>query len=167
MRRFLSGLLLTALPMGVAPVASAGDASALPRLPSLRQMQVPGASPRAALLYALHCMSCHGGDGLGVPGKIPPLRDSIGRFTRSEEGRVFLVRVPGASNSSLGDGELAEVLNWMLLRFGAGDLPSGFRPYDAAEVAAHRRPALSEVAGHRRELVRRLAADGPAPSVDY
>jgi mono/diheme cytochrome c family protein len=152
--------------------ALASDAGAQPRsrqdrLPTLAALQdAPGASPRASLLYAMHCMGCHGGDGQGVAGKIPPLNQMV-QFTRLPEGRIYLTRVPGASNSSLSDDELADVLNWALIYFSPKASAGTWRPYTAAEVAATRRPSLSEVKAARSALVRELAKSGPAPDERY
>jgi hypothetical protein len=66
------------------------------------------------------------------------------------------MRVPGASNSALSDQELADVLNWLLATMNRAALPSDFKPYTAAEVAAHRRPALSDVMTARAGLIRAL-----------
>lgn len=148
------------------PVGSSRAEPPLARLPGLQDMQVPGILPRAVQRYMLHCMGCHG-DGQGVPGKIPALRDSLGLYLRAPEGREFLMRVPGASNSPLSDQALAEVLNWMLMRFSANQLDASFLPYTGSELASHRRPALAEVVAHRRALVQRLARDGPAPALEY
>nr|WP_176042448.1 cytochrome c [Burkholderia stabilis] len=110
--------------------------------------------------YVLNCMGCHGPAGAGVPGRIPPLRDSLGYFMRMPEGRAFAVRVPGASNSALSDADLARVLNWMLLRYNRDLLPRDFRPYSADEVARLRRPALMDVAKRRAWLIDALRARG-------
>lgn len=173
MRRAHRSALALATPAGLSVACAllllAGGSRAEPppvRLPALQDMQIAGIPPRAAQRYALHCMGCHG-DGQGVPGKIPVLRDSLGLYLRAPEGREFLMRVPGASNSPLSDQALAEVLNWMLMRFSANQLDASFRPYTGSELAAHRRPALSEVMAHRRALVQRLARDGPAPALEY
>ena len=90
--------------------------------------------------YALHCQGCHGADGIGaLPEKIPPLADSIGYFLRVPEGRRYLVQVPGVAFAAVDDEALAEVLNYVLLRFSAAQLPATFRPYSADEVARVRR----------------------------
>lgn len=84
--------------------------------------------------YVLHGMGCHGAGGDGVSGKIPPLKAALGLFIRSNAGRQFIVRVPGASTSALTDAELAAVTNMMLRRFNANERPDDFVPYTAAEV---------------------------------
>jgi mono/diheme cytochrome c family protein len=117
-------------------------------------------APRALQNYTLNCMGCHSPTGAGVAGKIPPLRGSLGYFMHVPEGREFVVRVPGASNSALDDAELAEVVNWLLLRFNRDELPPGFVPYTADEVARLRRPAFAEVAQRRAQLIERLHREG-------
>jgi len=118
--------------------------------------------------YALYCMGCHGDQAQGVPGKVPPLAGSVALFMRSAEGRDYVLRVPGAANSALGDAQLAAVLNWLGERFppaGAGVQPGA--PFTAAEVGELRRRPLADVRERRREVVRTLAASGPAPPADY
>jgi mono/diheme cytochrome c family protein len=110
--------------------------------------------------WVLNCMGCHTADGSGIPGKVPALRESLGHFVGMPEGREFVMRVPGASNSALSDAELANVLNWVLATMNASTRPVGFRPYTAEEIAAHRRPALTDVAKTRLGLVEKLKALG-------
>ena len=88
-------------------------------------------------------------DGAGVlAGKVPPLANSLGYFTHLPAGREYVMRVPGASNSALSDQDLADVLNWVLTTMNRDALPRDFKPYTAAEVAAHRRPAEGYRPGH-------------------
>ncbi|WP_027209958.1 c-type cytochrome [Burkholderia sp. WSM2232] len=115
---------------------------------------------RARENWVLNCMGCHTADGSGIPGKVPPLRDSLGHFVSLPEGREFVIRVPGAANSALSDAELANVLNWVLGTMNAQTRPASLRPYTADEIAAHRRPALTDVARVRAKLVRQLQANG-------
>ena len=103
--------------------------------------------------YVLHCQGCHLADGSGAPGAVPTLRNSVGRFLQVPGGREYLVRVPGSSMAPLGDAELAAVLNWMIRRFGPAPIARDFRAYTPDEVAAIRRPPLTEVEALRRELV--------------
>ena len=116
--------------------------------------------------YMLFCMGCHGAEARGVPGKVPPLAASLALFMRSAEGRNYVLRVPGAANSALGDAQLAAVLNWLAERFGApgGTAPA---PFTTEEVARTRHVPLSNVQATRREVVRALAAAGAAPAADY
>ncbi|XAF42791.1 cytochrome c [Burkholderia ambifaria] len=110
--------------------------------------------------WVLNCMGCHTATGGGIPGKVPPLANSLGYFTHLPAGREYVMRVPGASNSALSDKDLADVLNWVLTTMNRDALPRDFKPYTAAEVAAHRRPAFSDVATVRAGLVRALQARG-------
>ena len=117
--------------------------------------------------YMLYCMGCHGAQAQGVPGKIPPLAHSIGRFMRSAAGRDYLMRVPGAANSVLSDAQLAAVLNWLAEEFNSDELTADMPKFTAAEVGARRHVPLGSVLAKRRELVSDLAATGAAPPADY
>ncbi len=109
------------------------------------------------VLYALHCMGCHRSDGAGTPGKVPPLKDSMGRFLLVPGGREFLVRVPGTAQSSLTDAQVAAVLNWMLSEFSPGEVPRGFAPYTEHEVSRIRVP-LTSVTPVREALLAEIDA---------
>lgn len=117
--------------------------------------------------YMLHCMGCHGPSAQGVPGKVPALAQTLVQFMRSAAGRSYVLRVPGASNSMLTDAQLAEVLNWIAGHFGGDQLPASAAKFTAQEVAAHRHSPLASVQATRREVVKELAASGPAPNQDY
>jgi mono/diheme cytochrome c family protein len=118
--------------------------------------------------YILYCMGCHGAQAQGVPGKVPPLAGSVALFMRSPEGRNYVLRVPGAANSALGDAELAAVLNWLAQRFPpTGAAAPESTPFTAVEVSELRRTPLADVKERRREVVRSLAASGPAPPAEY
>lgn len=109
--------------------------------------------------YMLHCQGCHLADGRATEGRIPALVGA-GRFLSVAGGREFLVRVPGVSLSELNDAELAELVNWMLYRFSADELPADFAPYTAEEVARYRRSPLVEVERARAELTAALGETG-------
>ncbi len=117
--------------------------------------------------YTLACMGCHGPTGARVPGMIPPLAGALGQFVHTPAGREFIIRVPGAANSSLSDAELALVTNMLVRRFSADTMPADFRPFTADEVAAHRRPAFREVRDHRHDVVAGLRAAGVQAAYDY
>lgn len=113
--------------------------------------------------FFLHCGGCHRFDGRGSPRHgIPDFRGSVGWFTHLPEGREYLVRVPGSSQSQLSDAELAVVLNWMLSEFSAEQLPRDFRPYTAQEVTRVRTPPYQDIVPVRHALERALMADGRA-----
>ncbi|CAG9197193.1 Cytochrome c in methylamine utilization cluster [Paraburkholderia sabiae] len=110
--------------------------------------------------WVLNCMGCHTATGGGIPGKVPPLANSLGYFEHLPAGREYVVRVPGASNSALSDQELADVLNWLLTTKNRDALPKDFKPYTASEITQHRRPAFSDVATVRAGLIRDLHERG-------
>lgn len=117
--------------------------------------------------YMLYCMGCHGTQAQGVPGRIPPLAHSLAHFMRTAAGRNYVLRVPGAASSVLSDAQLAEVLNWLATNYNAQELDAGMIPFTTEEVSRARHTPLADVLATRREVVRTLAADGPAPGSDY
>ena len=92
------------------------------------------------------------GDGSGYPGKVPDLRVSLPALLATPGGREFLLRVPGASLSTLDDERLARVYNWMVGAFGALAAPKDFVPFDADEVARARATPLDNVQAARIPL---------------
>ncbi len=113
-----------------------------------------------AELYTLNCWGCHKPHAEGIPGTVPRLAHSMGDFLKVPGGREYLVEVPGVAASSLTDAEVAEVLNWLLHTFNEPELPAGFKPYTAAEVAEYRPHQLVKITETRDELVKRLKARG-------
>lgn len=132
--------------------AMAGQAGAAPDENS--------AWPLARQHWIQNCMGCHTATGGGIAGKVPPLAHSLGYFERVPGGREYVMRVPGASNSALSDQQLADVLNWLLMTMNRAALPRDFKPYTAAEVSEHRRPAYADVAPRRAALVREMQRRG-------
>jgi hypothetical protein len=101
--------------------------------------------------YMLQCMGCHTPDGSGAAGRVPSIRSTLLPFSAIVEGRQFLVQVPGASQSTLSDAELADLLNWMIEHL--SDEPRvAFEHFTAAEVASYRRRPLVEVRATREHL---------------
>jgi hypothetical protein len=117
--------------------------------------------------YMLYCMGCHAAQAEGVPGKVPPLAHSLGRFMRTPAGRNYVLRVPGAANSVLSDAQLAAVLNWLAQEFNSDELTPDVPMFTAAEVTALRHTPLVSVLATRRDVVSGLAATGPAPATNY
>ena len=108
--------------------------------------------------YMLNCQGCHLPNGSGFPARqVPDLRNQMGRFLSVPGGREFLVQVPGSAQTALNDADLARLLNWMLLRFSAAQLPADFQPYTAAEIGALRKQPLAQVSEVRSELLERIA----------
>ena len=133
---------------------------------------IAAAAPGAALAsaaqnYMLYCMGCHGPRAEGVPGKVPPLAHALVLYMRIPAGRNYVLRVPGAANSVLSDAELAAVLNWLAQTFDANELSTAVPLFSPSEVTGSRHTPLPSVLAARSEVIRALAATGPAPATDY
>jgi hypothetical protein len=107
--------------------------------------------------YMLQCMGCHTPDGSGEPGRVPSLKSTLAPFAASAEGRRFIVQVPGASQSTLSDAELAQLLNWMIQNLSSAK-PASFVRFTAAEVSRYRRTPLVRVQAAREKLLSDLQA---------
>ena len=93
------------------------------------------------------------------------MKDHVGVFTASPEGREYLVRVPGSATSALDDDDLAAVLNWIVYEFSGASFNPDFEPYTAAEVGRLRQHPLNEVARHRDELLAEIDSKSTRESV--
>lgn len=111
--------------------------------------------------YLLHCAGCHLPDGSGSRANdVPTLHDIPGHFASVAAGRAFLTQVPGIAYSPLGNDEVAEVLNWMLLNFSKATLGPDFRPFTPEEVARLRAERPAEIFKVRGAVLAVLAAKG-------
>jgi hypothetical protein len=117
-----------------------------------------------ATLYTLHCSGCHGASGHGVPrAGIPDLGDA-GAYVALPQGRAYLIQVPGISQSRLNDATAAAMLNYVLARFSAAELPKDFAPYTEAEVKRLRSKAASDATTQRAAVLAGLRAAGKLPA---
>jgi cytochrome c len=117
---------------------------------------LPAVSP--AMNYLMHCQGCHQDDGSGQPGYVPDFRGTVARFLTLPEGRAYLGRVPGVSQSLLSDTERAAVLNWIIATFDASNVPATFTSYTAHELAVYRTDPVSQANAERDRLLRRISA---------
>jgi len=83
--------------------------------------------------YVLQCRGCHGAEGAGVPGRVPPL-SGVAELLEPPAGRARLLAVPGIRQSSLSDERLARLLEWVALRFAVADSSANFAPLSTEEV---------------------------------
>jgi hypothetical protein len=104
--------------------------------------------------YALQCMGCHTPDGAGVPDRVPSIRDTLVPFAGMTDGRRYLVQVPGSSQSTLSNAELAELLNWMIRNLSGVTPPSTLAPFTEQEVREYRTQTLSQVRATRERLLK-------------
>jgi mono/diheme cytochrome c family protein len=111
---------------------------------------------RVVFDYQMNCQGCHTPDGAGA-GSVPAMKGHVGVFLQSQEGREFLVRVPGSATSALSDERLAAVLNWIMYEFAGDSLQTPFTPYSAAEVGSLRKSPLNEVDDYREQVLRAIA----------
>ena len=121
---------------------------------------------RARANYQLHCQGCHLPDASGFPGKVPRMRNFVGYFLHSQEGREFLVQVPGVAASRLSDAQITEVMNWLLLTYSSPQLPQDFEPFTEIEVAALREHQVADPEATRMRILRHIAADLPALAIE-
>jgi len=106
---------------------------------------------RALENWRLSCQGCHRPDGSGLAqGGMPDLRGKVSKFVHTEAGREYLGRVPGVTNNSIPDDELAELVNWLLYTFDPDSLPHDFVPYSTDEISALRQQPLGSEASDMR-----------------
>lgn len=119
----------------------------------------------AAEDYSRNCQGCHGHLGHSVA-EVPRLKDRVGLFTHTPEGRAYLIQVPNVTQAMLSDERLAAMMNWVLEEYSREQLPPGFQPYTAGEVGRLRAERLQSVIARRREVVEGLLRAGVIADAD-
>jgi mono/diheme cytochrome c family protein len=150
-------------------VACRGAASAL--LGALLQVSsavadIPGSSTVAPIPainhtvsnYLQSCGGCHGIQGRSAIGLVPQLRDRVGWFLCTPDGRDFIVQLPDVAFAGVSDQELADVLNFMMFDLAGASTPKSAKPYSAAEVKQLREntPLRTGLRARRQEVVNAL-----------
>lgn len=104
--------------------------------------------------YLLHCSGCHGTKGNGtITGGIPAFPNSISHIASYENGRNYILQVPGVITTNMSDPEIARVLNYILEEWGDG---AEVAPFSGPEVTRRRALPAREVAEYRREITEEL-----------
>ncbi len=116
---------------------------------------------RAKNNYLIHCQGCHLPNAIGMQGKVPPMNGFVGFFMHSQQGREYLIRVPGVAGSTLSDAHLAELMNWLLRTHSSPQMPDKVRLFSAGEVGKLRRSPLFDPEKRRIEVLRTLAKEAP------
>jgi len=99
---------------------------------------------RVQSTYLMKCGGCHGVEGRSDNTFIPVLRDNVGIYLCSAEGRAYVARVPNVSMSLIRDDALlAQVLNFVIFRLGGASTPANAQPFTAAEIHTLRQKPLS------------------------
>jgi hypothetical protein len=100
-------------------------------------------------------------DGDGSPGAgIPDFREFIGAFARDDEGRTYVLQVPGVQSANLNDSDTAAVINYVMKTWGGKSLPPNYVEFTADEVAARRAHKVQDIVAFRRKVVARLQHRG-------
>ncbi|MDC0068974.1 cytochrome C [Gammaproteobacteria bacterium] len=111
----------------------------------------------ARVNYMLYCQGCHLSDGAGsARAEVPDMKDHVGNFLKVPGGREYLVRVPGSANAPIGDEQLANLLNWILLTIAGESTPNGFTPYSGEEVGQMRAKSLTNIVTLRSNLIEKI-----------
>ena len=128
--------ILAAAALVLAPTAALA-APPLPELAGLPELTAAQSD------YVEHCSGCHGMQGNSAPAEIPVLRDRVGYFMCTRDGRDYLIRLPNVAYSAISDNqELADMMNFVVFGLGGASAPKGTKPFTAAEVKRLRTQAL-------------------------
>ena len=146
--------------MALCAWSSAQAATALPELTTLPELTGPQSD------YVEHCSGCHGMQGNSAPAEIPVLRDRVGYFMCTKQGRDYLIRLPNVAYSAIADNqELADMMNFVVFGLGGRSAPKGAKPFTAAEVARLRGHALAtqSLIAVRAQIVDQMTHDCAVP----
>ena len=116
--------------------------------------------------YVEYCSGCHGMQGNSAPAEIPVLRDRVGYFMCTKQGRDYLIRLPNVAYSAIADNqELADMMNFVVFGLGGRSAPKGAKPFTAAEVARLRGHALAtqSLIAERAQIVSQMTHDCAVP----
>ena len=114
-------------------------------------------SNQARIDFLLHCSGCHAQDGRGLENKgIPALKDQVGYFLRNEDGRAYLMQIPGLLSAGMPDARAADVTNYILARFAGASLPENFVPYIPDEAKRYRETRPADIPAKRKLLAAEL-----------
>ena len=116
--------------------------------------------------YLQSCGGCHGIQGRSAIGLVPQLRDRVGWFLCTPQGRDFIVQLPDVAFAGVSDQELADVLNFMMFDLGGASTPKDAKPYSAAEVKQLREntPLRTGLRARRQAVVNELVKNCGADS---
>ena len=127
----------------------------------LAAMPVTAAERSAPVNYVLRCLGCHLQDGTGLPAAgIPDFVGKVGVFGGGEDGRRYLLHVPGVINSGLSDKETAALLNYIMDTYAGASMPETFVPFTADEVGTLKAQNVGNVVAYRRKIAAELRAQG-------
>lgn len=103
--------------------------------------------------YLLYCRGCHLHTGDPVPDANIPSLHELAPLLATQEGRDYLIRVPGVSQSGMSDEQLAAVLNWVITAFNSQSVPENFARFTTEEVSQVRDKILIDPLKAREEIL--------------
>ncbi len=155
-------------PASATPAAPTGDAAETAAETDAAEevVQTPAAAAfdwqeLGDTIYTSNCSSCHQPNGEGIVGAFPPLAGHMPELLQAEGGREYLINVllyglQGEINvegqtyngvmtawASLGDEQIAAVLNHESTSWGNADAVANFEPFQPEEIEAQRGQGLS------------------------
>ena len=148
-------------------LAATGLAAALAATATRAATGGPARMSTAQSDYIENCGGCHGFDGDSEPADLPVLKDRVGYFMCTREGRDYLIRLPNVAHSRIADPqELADLVNFVVFALGGDSAPKGAKPFTAGEVAALRKNAMTTISlvAERARVVANLPASCHAPA---
>jgi hypothetical protein len=111
--------------------------------------------------YIENCGGCHGIEGTTSTARVPLLRDRVGLFLCSRQGRDYVGRLPSIALSRISDNAvLAELVNFVIFNLGGTSTPIGALPYTAEEIASLRKRPLTTASLNeiRRDVITQASA---------
>jgi hypothetical protein len=118
-----------------------------------------GESPPIA--YNLHCIGCHFEDGMGArSGGVPPIPGMSGHLLKHAKGRLYLAHVPGIVNAHLPHAETAALINYVLERWAAKELPAQWERFTGEELERLRAEKVDDITALRKEIAADLLKQG-------
>lgn len=150
----LSSIAVTALSLTVQGKESVTAKGKEVRAENVAAQTLSNEEKQLRFNYQMFCQGCHSPDGTGFK-SVPTLKGFIHNFMATEQGREYLVRVPGSANAPLSDEDLAKLLNWMLVEF-SNETEQTWQPFTEKEVGEYRQSPLFETIEYRKLVLKNL-----------
>jgi hypothetical protein len=126
-----------------------------------------GVLTHAQSAYLESCGGCHGLQGVSARDIVPDLRDRVGYWMCTTEGREYIVKLPNVAFADRSDQELADLLNFVVFGLGGPSVQKGAKPYTAEEVRVLRTgasPMITDIKARRRAVMAEMRKACPLPA---
>lgn len=103
--------------------------------------------------WLLNCQGCHKAGAVGKGTEMPNMNGEISKFLSVPGGKEYISQVNGIANSPLSDEDLADLMNWMLVRYDPSHIPVNFSGFKAEDLSRLRQTPLDHTILEQRSVL--------------